>query len=131
MVRSGRLPAARGRGRLPGSAGPRSTRHPPRLGEIYVIAADPDFAGRGLGRRLVLAGLAHLAGQGITVATLYTEADNKAAIKLYVNLDFIVDHLDRSFTLMTGRAPLDRFFFFFFFFFFRRRLAPLDRRRRS
>jgi mycothiol synthase len=71
----------------------------PRLGEIYVIATDPDFAGRGLGRGLVLAGLDYLASKGITVGTLYTEADNKPAVKLYVDLSFVVDHLDRSFIL--------------------------------
>jgi mycothiol synthase len=42
----------------------------PPLGEIYVIAVDPDFGGRGLGRQLTLAGLDHLARGGRTVGML-------------------------------------------------------------
>jgi mycothiol synthase len=70
--------------------------HPP-LGEIYVIAADPDWHGTGLGRRLTLAGLDYLAGKGLTIGMLYVDASNTAAVNLYVKLGFTIDHIDRSY----------------------------------
>lgn len=61
----------------------------PALGEIFVIAVDPAFHGRGLGRALTIAGLAFLASKSVTVGMLHVEHDNLAAQSLYRDLGFI------------------------------------------
>lgn len=68
------------------------------LGEIYVIAVDPDFTGRGLGRDLAVAGLAHLSAEGLTVGMLYVESDNTAAVTLYRSLGFHTHQTSTAFT---------------------------------
>jgi mycothiol synthase len=73
------------------------TDHQPPMGEIYVIATDVDQAGKGLGRRLTLAGLDYLAGRGITIGMLYVDATNRPAVKLYIDLGFTVNHIDQAF----------------------------------
>ncbi|MGI8792194.1 MAG: mycothiol synthase [Acidimicrobiales bacterium] len=72
--------------------------HQPPLGEIYVIAVDPEFHGEGLGRSLAIAGLNHLHAEGQSVGMLYVDADNKSAVSLYESLGFTVDHTDRAYT---------------------------------
>ena len=72
--------------------------HLPVLGEIYVIAIDPHFHGRGLGGPMTLAGLEWLSAQGISEANLYVESDNHAAIRTYDRLGFSRYSINRAYT---------------------------------
>ncbi|MGH9182951.1 MAG: mycothiol synthase [Acidimicrobiales bacterium] len=69
----------------------------PPLGELYVVAVDPDFQGAGIGRGLVLAGLGWLHRHGLSQAMLYVNATNTSALGLYQRLGFRLDHVDRAY----------------------------------
>jgi len=62
--------------------------HDAGLGEVYVVAIDPEAQGQGLGRVLTLAGLEHLHGLGIGEVLLYVESDNAPAVHVYEGLGF-------------------------------------------
>jgi mycothiol synthase len=70
----------------------------PPMGEIYVIAVDPDVAGRGLGRELGVAGLQYLSERGLRTGMLYVDASNAPARRLYDDLGFELDHVERAYT---------------------------------
>jgi len=53
------------------------------VGRIYMLGVDPDYRGSGIGKRALLAGLAHLKGKGIEVAELTVDSQNEAACALY------------------------------------------------
>ncbi len=71
----------------------------PALGEIYVIAIDPEFHGQGLGGPMTQAGLDYLEASGLTTAMLYVESDNDVANRVYSHLGFTRHHTDRAYAL--------------------------------
>jgi mycothiol synthase len=71
--------------------------HPGHLGEIYLIAVDPDLRGRGFGRTAALEGLCHLHLRGSTEGMLYVDETNDAALRLYQGLGFTKHHSDLAF----------------------------------
>lgn len=77
----------------------------PAVGEVYVIGLAPEGQGRGLGRTLVVVGLAHLAGPNATATgpvskvILYVEADNASALAVYTGLRFSVAHVDEQYRI--------------------------------
>jgi mycothiol synthase len=60
----------------------------PAIGEIYITAVDPEYAGLGIGKALTITALNYLKYQGLNDAMLYVDAENLAAIALYKSLGF-------------------------------------------
>jgi mycothiol synthase len=69
------------------------------VGEVYVVGIDPDAQGGGLGKLLLLTGLAYLQRRGCGVVDLYVEADNVAARRLYERQGFEVAVTDTQYRL--------------------------------
>jgi mycothiol synthase len=73
--------------------------HPP-MGEIFVIGVDPAHHGKGMGRRLVVAGLNHLSTRNVGTGMLYVERHNFTAFALYEELGFVEHHRIHCFSGM-------------------------------
>lgn len=70
-----------------------------QLGEIYVLAVDPQERRRGIGEALTIEGLRHLSeDEGMETAMLYVDGDNSTARRLYERLAFTQHHIDSVWT---------------------------------
>jgi mycothiol synthase len=58
------------------------------MGEVYLLAVDPDRRGEQLGAALLSRGLEHLADVGVDGVELYVEEDNARALDLYTAVGF-------------------------------------------
>lgn len=75
-----------------------ATEQEPARGEVHVVGISPEQQGKGLGKALTVAGLHHLARNGLAEALLYVDGDNTPAMELYRALGFQPWHLDVMFS---------------------------------
>ncbi len=68
-----------------------STTADQKKGQIYMIGTDPDYRGTGAGKRVLLAGLAHLKNKGIHVTELTVDSENTIACALYESIGFNIN----------------------------------------
>jgi len=61
-----------------------------RKGQIFMLGVDPGYRGRGVGKGVLLAGLAYLKSKGLRVAELTVDSRNQAACALYRSVGFKV-----------------------------------------
>jgi mycothiol synthase len=73
------------------------------VGEVYVVGADPDAHGGGLGTALTLAGLRYLKARGLHQVMLYVDEDNEPAIRMYQDLGFTRWRADAMYRRPPGR----------------------------
>jgi mycothiol synthase len=66
-------------------------------GEIYIVATHPSRQVTGLGKALTVAGMDWKHQNGLGTGTLFGDASNAPAVKLYEKLGFEVHHLDRAY----------------------------------
>lgn len=68
------------------------------VGEVYNLAIHPDGQGRGFGRALLRAGLAHLRDRGCDDVVLWVDLDNRPGVQLYASEGFTTRWEDIAFT---------------------------------
>jgi mycothiol synthase len=59
-----------------------------KKGRIYMLGVDVDYRNRGLGKKLLLAGLLHLRNKGRELIDITVDSQNIAAVTLYRSLGF-------------------------------------------
>ncbi len=60
----------------------------PRRGRVHMIGVLPEHQGAGLGRRVLLAGLAYLAVRGVEVVDISVDSENTEGIAFYDSVGF-------------------------------------------
>lgn len=76
----------------------------PGIGEVYVIGTSARARGRGYGRALLAAGLAHLAAAGAREAVLYVDSAEQIPVRMYEVAGFELDHRDLLYTRTTQES---------------------------
>ena len=74
------------------------------VGEVYVLAVDPELEGQGIGALLTTAGLNQLTRDGATKVQLYVDASNTKAQNLYRKLGFTDLARDTQYLAVLGHA---------------------------
>jgi mycothiol synthase len=59
-------------------------------GEIHMLGVDPEFQKKGIGRNVLLAGLAELNSSGVTIVELTADGADAVALGLYKSVGFQV-----------------------------------------
>jgi len=57
-------------------------------GEIHMLGVDPDYRKKGIGRNVLLAGLADLKSKGVTIVELTADGEDPVALGLYESVGF-------------------------------------------
>jgi mycothiol synthase len=57
-------------------------------GRILMIGTDPDFRGRGIGKKILFAGLLYLKSKGVKTTSLTVDTENDTALALYESVGF-------------------------------------------
>jgi len=57
-------------------------------GEIHMLGVDPDFQKKGIGRKVLLAGLSYLKSNGIAIVELTADSENRGGLRLYKSVGF-------------------------------------------
>jgi mycothiol synthase len=57
-------------------------------GEIHMLGVDPDYRGKGIGRDVLLKGLADLKSKGVSIVELTADGEEPVALGLYESVGF-------------------------------------------
>ena len=71
------------------------------VGEVYLLAVDPEFAGSGYGSMLASAGFEQLASHDATTAVVWVDGSNHAARHVYRKLGLTEDFRNREMAPLT------------------------------